>query len=330
MPTEVDPPPEGLIYSLVSGDFNGDGAQDVLSARNLSSGAEVDAMWGDCDSLEFTHQVLDDAGTGFLIGYWEELFAAADVDGDGDLDVLGFDYRFGDGITWLNADGVGSSWLREPAASGSATPWDYRWVGDNNDEVEVLSSSLFDVDQDGLVDVYGCVSSYSDFTETAECRLYNGDGSGGFYESLSVYSFVSREVVGMALADFDGDGTVDLLGGLDDDGDSGQVWLWAGNSGIPGFFSGGGSPVFDLVAGNSGSDQAGFGSLAAHDFDDDGDMDVLASIQPSYGSCDRDLYIALNDGAGNFTADFVGITDCQWGGEDTVWLQDFYGVPNLP
>jgi hypothetical protein len=70
--------------------------------------------------------------------------------------------------------------------------------------------------------------------------------------------------------------------------------------------------------------------LTAYDFDGDGDLDLLASIQSTYGGCARDLHVALNDGSGNFTATLAGSTQCQWGGEDTVWVQDFYGVPTLP
>ena len=136
-------------------------------------------------------------------------------------------------------------------------------------------------------------------------------------------------MVGLVLGDFDGDGVIDLAGGLDDDGDSGQVWIWFGDSEEPGEFSGGGVPAFDLVPGNSGSDQPGLGSLTTYDVDGDGDLDLIASIQPSYAVCDRDLYVALNDGSGNFVHSWAGVTECQWGA-NSIWLQDFYGVPTLP
>jgi hypothetical protein len=70
--------------------------------------------------------------------------------------------------------------------------------------------------------------------------------------------------------------------------------------------------------------------LTAYDFNGDGHLDLLASIQSSYGGCARDLYVALNDGSGNFTATLAGSTECQWGVGYNVWVQDFHGVPTLP
>ena len=110
---------------MVVGDFNGDGAQDAISARNgLGSSGQfnegfADIMWGDCDSEDFTEENLSTSGAGFEIDYWEEVFSVSDVDNDGDLDVLGLDYRTGEGVTWLNDDGLGGAWSRVTGTSSS-------------------------------------------------------------------------------------------------------------------------------------------------------------------------------------------------------------------
>jgi hypothetical protein len=141
-------------------------------------------------------------------------------------------------------------------------------------------------------------------------------------------------VNGFALADFDGDGEVDFLGGLDDDEDAGQAWVWLNDPANPALPSGPGIEAFDvnvpdLIGGSS--DDVGRGWPYPYDWDDDGDVDVIVSIIDPFPSNDRTLWVALNDGAANFALTEVGTSEGTWGTSSYgEYVQDIIGVPVFP
>ena len=108
--------------------------------------------------------------------------------------------------------------------------------------------------------------------------LYRGDGDGSFSSSFACQT--PHSVNDIAVADFNNDNYLDLLVGLDDDGDPGGVWLYVGdNSGT--FTLTSPTPAFDLdPQHNSGNDHhAGGGSMDACDVDHDGDPDIVALVR---------------------------------------------------
>ena len=87
--------------------------------------------------------------------------------------------------------------------------------------------------------------------------------------------------------------------GLDDDGDPGQVWILQGDG------SGLTAPVEVLdVAPNveSGSDDLGYGSLILHDWNADGQLDVLTGYFAGPW-VDPVVDLFLGDGSGGVSAD---------------------------
>ncbi len=170
--------------SLFSADVDGDGDADILGSVKFSGTIN---WWENVDGTgtSWTKHEID--------VLWERFrsVASADVDGDGDEDILSAAHNADDIIWCENADGSGSSWIEHVVD------------GDYDGSYSVCSA---DVDLDGDVDVLGasCESSLITWWENAD-----GTGTswiehtvdGAFYGAWSVYS-----------ADFDGDGYPDVLG----------------------------------------------------------------------------------------------------------------------
>jgi len=156
-------------------DFNGDGLLDVAAAFENSGDVRVWLRSGEISALEFaTPQVLD-------LNSAQDL-QCADVDGDGDVDLLGVGYNETDVQVFSNESGV-----FQPAA-------DLGMGGVNG----ALMLTAADPDGDGLADFV--VSEYGG----ARFRLYHG--ASGTTVDLDALSGPQNAVFG----DFDGDGDQDV------------------------------------------------------------------------------------------------------------------------
>jgi len=187
--------------------------------------------------LLWTEQTVDDGFTGAVSVY------AADVDDDGDVDILGA-AKAGHNVSWWeNTLGTGTAWVQHVVDSAF---------------FNAMSVHAADVDGDGDTDVLA--ASVSD-QEIAWWENVMGDGSvwvkqtvGDDFESAySVYA-----------ADVDGDGDTDVLGAAF--GDFEIVW-WENTAGD------GTRWIEHIVAPSF----AGPTSVSAADIDGDGDIDVLGS-----------------------------------------------------
>ncbi|MEZ5552745.1 MAG: PKD domain-containing protein [Pseudomonadales bacterium] len=111
-----------------------------------------------------------------------------------------------------------------------------------------------DVDHDGNMDFVRGLSN-------GPIYLYRGDGAGGF--TTSQIGTLS-DVYGIAVADFDNDGLLDVFGA---NGSTGDGYFYQGNG--DGTFLGGVlQPSLDLGT---------YGAYAPYDFDNDGNTDIVAS-----------------------------------------------------
>lgn len=332
-------------------DVDGDGDEDVL-ITGLSGWEEVD---GDMTPVEEATLYLNEGNGSFaaagagLAGVIDGASAFADVDGDGDEDlVISGESSSGDSTTLYLNDGNGS--FSEDSgqsfagvASGDVTFADIEPDGDpdllitgsydtdlylndgsgNFSEVTnpvdnstplpavTQSAAAFaDVDGDDDQDVF--VAGYSSTSSAPVGKLFINDGAGVFSESPS--GFAGVKLGSVSFADVDGDDDQDLIiTGRDASGNN-LVTLYE-NDGSGDFAkdtaqsSDGSSPVFTGVY---------FSSSSFADVDADGDQDLLVTGR------DASNYLAtlyVNDGNGNFSDCCAGLTGVYTGSSDFADLE---------
>jgi hypothetical protein len=222
-------------------------------------------------------------------GVWD--VSAADVDGDGDMDVLSASLQ-DDTIAWYENDGNArfSFHVVSSAADGAnrVTTADV----DGDGDLDVLSSSYYndtiawhendgsqvftdrvisssvngargifaaDVDGDGDIDAISA-STYDD-----TIAWHENDGDESF--TAHVITLFADETSSVSAADVDGDGDIDVLSADPDD----DQFTWYENDGSGGFTK-------YAVSTNA----PGAESVFAADVDGDGDTDVLGALLPGH------------------------------------------------
>jgi hypothetical protein len=169
--------------SVCAADVNGDGNVDLICAN----------YGGFSDDFNSTLTILTNDGTGNfrlssspVVGIYPDSVCAADVNGDGKVDLICANY--GDNtLTVLTNDGMGGFMFASATAVGSGP-------------VFVCAA---DVNEDGKVDLI-CANEY-DSTLT----VLTNNGTGGF--TISSSPAVGLYPVSVCAADMNGDGKLDLI-----------------------------------------------------------------------------------------------------------------------
>jgi hypothetical protein len=179
----VDGAFEGAAW-VCAADIDGNGDLDVLGA---AAGADDITWWenADGDGTSWTEHTVDGAFDGA-----KSVFAA-DVDGDGDLDVLGTAYNDDDVTWWENTAGNGTVWTEHTVD------------GEYNDARSVYAA---DIDGDGDMDVLGAAKYDNDIT-----WWENTAGDGTAWTEHTVDGAFDG-AISVSAADIDGDGDMDVLG----------------------------------------------------------------------------------------------------------------------
>jgi len=196
---------------------------------------------------------------------------AADMDGDGDLDILSAN-QFDNGVSWFeNIDGNGNFGAKRVVTDQAI---ECQWV------------DVSDIDGDGDLDVLS-----ASWVDNKIAWYENVDGFGNF-GTQQVITNTANTAESVSAADLDGDGDMDVISAS-----SGNApFRWYENINGNGDFNNG--TVLTMSTNGSGV------IALPVDLDDDGDMDIVAS---STGAEKVHWYENL-DGAGNFSENIL-ITD---------------------
>jgi hypothetical protein len=270
--------------------------------------------------------VTDRAGLGRVL--YGMGAAVGDYDGDGRLDV--YVTAFGPNVLFHN-NGDGT-FTDVTAAAGAG---DDRWS---------TSATFFDYDRDGRLDLF--VANYVDFTRAANrtcfdavgardyCRptvyrsvtdrLWHNEGGGRFKDVTEAAGLLKADGpgLGVAAADFNGDGWADLY--VANDGTANQLWINRGDGTFAdeGLLSGTAFNAEGLPEGSMGA--------AAADVDADGDLDLFVTNLPREAAT---LYVNLGQalfqdathawGLGAPTAPFTGFGAAFLDYDHDGWLDLF-------
>lgn len=277
----------------MSADFDHDGHLDIATSGNNHSDT-VSIFLGDGTGL-----LTEAGGSPITVGASPEFVTTADVDADGNDDVIVADWGDGNAGTGdvivLLGDGTGGF---DTAPGSPIVPAiDFvGWVG------------IGDFDGDDAADIaaVGPKSPGPSGGWPGTVQMLLGDGTGQFQSGSGPLVTVGAWAGSGAVADLDHDGNLDLAIG-NQDGHSASVLL---GNGAGGFTDSNGSPF--TVDGHPHR-------LQLADIDGDGELDIVTA-----GAGEGTVTVLLGDGAGDFTTP-IGSTFTAAQNTSGLTVADFNG-----
>ncbi|GGG35665.1 hypothetical protein GCM10010976_04200 [Bizionia arctica] len=272
-----------FVLSIYPTDLDGDGDMDVIS----SSSEDDKIVWHEntdgLGSFAIEHPIISNPG-------YNQCVYAADLDGDGDLDVLTASSSTYGNIAWYeNTNGLGAYGPQKIITTDSYNP-----------------SSVFttDIDGDGDMDVIS--ASFGTGSCTGKIAWYeNTDGQGTFGPPQIIIIGCNRPT-SIYAADLDGDNDMDIVATLSND----NHLAWFENTDGQGNFG----PLENILYSVDNPK-----SVNVADVDGDGDMDILSA---SYDD-DKIAWYENTDGQGDFGPQQIITTSAD--GANSVYSMDLDG-----
>lgn len=277
-------PNSSFARSVHAADVDGDGDADVVSASFDDSIAWQENTDGR-GTFEVRHTVL----ATFVLH--PESVHAADLDGDGDTDMLSASISDGKVAWYENVDGQGAFGPQRLVTDQAGGP---------------RNVYATDIDDDGDVDVLS-----ADWFASEIAWYENSDGRGNF-GARQVITGQTRGAMAVFAADLDGDGDADVLSAswYDDE------IAWYENSDGQGTF--GPQQVISTNSRNAAD-------VYAADLDGDGDNDIVAAASTPGKAV---AWYENTDGKGTF-GPAKAVTTSEFGGADSVHVADIDGDGDL-
>jgi len=242
-------------------DIDNDGDLDIISAADNE---KIKMVWYENDgkgNFDNQHDILS---TSLLSSPYSMLMNPADVDKDGDIDVIIGDNFLYDWIVWCENDGYGN--------------FDSCYT--IKESISVSAISMPDIDNDGDCDLV--------LTDRGDEKIfwYRNDGNGNFDNAVIIDNYI--DISHVSAKDIDNDGDMDILSASYDN----NKLLWYENT------DGNGTFVKNII---SSYQRASF--IHSEDMDGDGDNDVLAASSGTSpnGNYSRISWYENTDGNGNFS-----------------------------
>ncbi|HOE64311.1 MAG TPA: VCBS repeat-containing protein [Candidatus Sumerlaeota bacterium] len=196
---------QGGVRSVAYADMDKDGDLDIIAVGGWKTTHPIVKYYGEIYWYE-----NNGSGGGWTQHYVDEFLDAisvcvADVDGDGDMDIIAASYHLNEISLWKN-DGKGGGWEKTQIVADFAG-----------------ACSVFpaDVDGDGDIDIVAAAKD----SNTVAWFVNNGTG-GGWKKNIVTTSFKGAACV--QAADFNNDGKIDIVGAAEIDG---EIAWWRNDGG---------------------------------------------------------------------------------------------------